>query len=72
MHKIKQGKTAHFFIHNIIEDAQPFIKVFESTPKVKDSNQVSKTTNLKEIERMASKLGSLFDFVHSLFSIFNP
>ena len=66
MHKIKQGKTAHFFIHDIIEDAQPFIKgfeeYFESTPKVKDvSNSLNLTTNLKEIERMASKLGSLFD-----------
>ena len=62
MHKIKQGKTAHFFIHDIIEDAQPFIKVFESTPKVKDvSNSLNLTTNLKEIERMASKLGSFFD-----------
>jgi len=44
-----------------MEDAQPFIKgfeeYFESTPEVK----VTKTTNLKEIERMALKLDSFFD-----------
>ena len=65
MHKIKQGKTAHFFIHDIIEDAQPFVMkntLLNSTPKVKDvSNSLNLTTNLKEIERMASKLGSFFD-----------
>ena len=59
MHKIKQGRTADFFIHDIMEDAQPFVtkdNLF-STPEVKDAKQVSKTTNLKEIERMSSKLG---------------
>jgi hypothetical protein len=64
IHKIKQGKTAHFFIHDIMEDAQLFVTkdtLLNSTPEVKDAKQVSKTTNLKEIERMASKLGSLFD-----------
>ena len=65
MHKIKQGRTADFFIHDIIEDAQPFITkdtLLISTPEVKDvSNSLNLTTNLKEIERMASKLGSLSD-----------
>ena len=41
-HKIKQGRTADFFIHDIMEDAQPFKKVFEeyfeSTPDIKDTN----------------------------------
>jgi hypothetical protein len=48
-----------------MDDKQPFIKVFESTPEVKDTKRVSNslnlTTNLKEIERMALKLGSFFD-----------
>ena len=61
IHKIKQGKTADFFIHNISENAQPFITNL-STPEVKPNDtQLSKTTNLSEIERMALKLGSFFD-----------
>jgi hypothetical protein len=47
-----------------MEDAQPFVTkdtLLISTPEIKDAKQVSKTTNLNEIERMASKLGSLFD-----------
>ena len=68
MHKIKQGKTAHFFIHDIIEDTQPFVTkdtLLISTPEIKNAKQVSNslnlTTNLNEIERIASKLGSFFD-----------
>ena len=41
-HKFEQGRTADFFIHDIMEDAQPFKKVFEeyfeSTPDIKDTN----------------------------------
>jgi hypothetical protein len=68
IHKIKQGRTADFFIHDIMEDAQPFVTkdtLLISTSEVKDTKQVLKslnlTTNLHEIERMASKLGSFFD-----------
>ena len=69
IHKIKQGRTADFFIHDIMEDAQPFTIVLNSlnltTPDVKDTkqgpNSLNLTTNLKEIERMALKLGSFFD-----------
>jgi hypothetical protein len=42
-----------------MEDAQPFVTkdtLLISTPEIKDAKQVSKTTNLNEIERMASNL----------------
>ena len=63
MHKIKQGKTAHFFIHDIMEDAQPFIYdcPTQEIKSLKILSDSPNATNLKEIERMALKLGSFFD-----------
>jgi hypothetical protein len=57
IHKIKQGKTADFFIHNISENAQPFVTDIPTPEDEPKATQVSKTT----IERMALKLGSFFD-----------
>ncbi len=61
IHKIKQGKTADFFIHNISENAQPFVTNLSTPEDEPKATQLSKTTNLSEIERMALKLGSFFD-----------
>ena len=61
IHKIKQGKTADFFIHNISENAQPFVTNIPTPEDEPITTQLSKTTNLSEIERMALKLGSFFD-----------
>ena len=65
IHKIKQGKTADFFIHNISENAQPFVTNIPTPEDEPKATQVPKTNamhlNLSEIERMALKLGSFFD-----------
>ena len=65
IHKIKQGRTADFFIHNISENAQPFVTDIITPEDEPKAMQVSKTNamhpNLSEIERMGLKLGSFFD-----------
>ena len=65
IHKIKQGRTADFFIHNISENAQPFVTDIITPDDEPKATQISKTNalhlNLSEIERMALKLGSFFD-----------